>query len=256
MRMRHLFAACALSLSALAPAGAEPLAPYTVFGQAFLNVGGTGVTLTDFGTQSLSLVNVGSVTMSAAGTPSPLLQADADVAGTALFGRAVVSLSYVFAVVGPQAFVPVTVDVHGAASATASSGASFVVQSRWSMFFDEFNPVAGDAIQTPQTFGTSFSQAFDRHLELTLIANLPYTITMVVDAEAAATPAGSQAHATAMVDPLFTLGDGADPQLYSLQFSSGIGNVAAVPEPPPLALWLLGAAALLGWCRRVGRREG
>lgn len=164
-------------------------------------------------------------------------------------------MNYQFVVVGPQARIPVLVDVRGAASGSATAGASIAVESFWSIFFDVNQPLAGDDIRSGQIFGT-FDQSFGRTVELTLIANLPYTVSMLADAQAAATDAGSRAGAQAFVDPVFSLGVGVDPDLYSFQFSVGIGNTAAVPELPAFAVMALGLLVLgaAGRLRRNGPR--
>ena len=156
--------------------------------------------------------------------------------------------------VGPQGQVPVLVGVRGSASGSATAGASFAVESFWSIFFDVFNPLAGDDIRSGQIFGGAFEQAFDRTVELTLTTNLPYTVSMLADAQAGATTAGSRAAAQAFIDPVFTLGVSVDPRLYSFQFSAGIGNIAAVPEPSSAIVLVLGLLALTA--RRLSERNG
>jgi hypothetical protein len=65
---------------------------------------------------------------------------------------------------------------------------------------------------------------------------------------------GAAGSCTAFSDPVFTI-DPATPNAaaYQLQFSSGVGNAPAVPEPSPALLFAAGLATL-GAVRRVGLR--
>jgi len=193
------------------------------------------------------------VSFTAAGTPAPSLEANAAIGPSAtpsIFGRAAGFLNYGVEVVGPAGPVPVLIDVAGAATASAPSGASFAVESRWDLL-DFGSSLAGDDIRSGQLSG-SFSKNFDHTVSLTLMANHVYTVFMLADAAAAATLEGSRATARAFIDPIFSLGPGVDPQSYTFVLSEGIGNArptAVVPEPGTLTL-LSASVLALGVLRR------
>ncbi|MEO7853614.1 MAG: hypothetical protein ABIR94_15370 [Rubrivivax sp.] len=246
--------AALVGLAASADVPALTLAPYSASSQALLNLVGSR-TLNDFGTLPFADSRYGAIVVSTTGTPGPLLQAQADIGPNltpSIFGRGTAILFYTFAVLGPQGPVAVTVDVSGSAVGSVTPGASIAVTSSWSIFLDQANPLASDDIRSGQVF-TDFSDSFARNVALTLAANVQYTVKMLVDAQAAATGAGSRAFASAFVDPVFALGAGVNPDLYALQFSAGIGNVAAVPEPASVATLSIG---LLLLSTRLRRRRG
>ena len=242
----------AVSVLAAFPAAADVLPPYHLIGDISFNLG-PRLFPNDFGTISLVDARFGSVSLSASGTPSPLLIADANIGPNLLpsiSGRASWLLDYALEITGPAGNVPVLIDVAGGASGVASTGASFAVESRWDLL-DGGSSLAGDDIRSGQMTG-SFSQGFSRSVSLTLATNRPYGVFMLVDAFSAATVEWSRADAHTFVDPVFSFGPGVDPRVYSYNFSAGIGNSpagAAVSEPASLGL--LGAGLLcLGLLRR------
>ena len=95
------------------------------------------------------------------------------------------------------------INVAGAASAIATSGASFAVESRWDLL-DSGAPISGDDIRSGQLSG-SFSQSFNRTVNLTLAANHVYSMFMLADAAATATLEGARATANAFIDPVFSI---------------------------------------------------
>jgi hypothetical protein len=204
-----------------------------------------------FGTISLTDSRFGAVSFTASGTPSPSLVAGAAIGPSVIpgiFGRADGILEYGVEVSGPAGTVPVRIDVAGAASAFATSGASFAVESRWDLL-DSGSSLAGDDIRSGQLSG-GFSQSFDHRVSLTLAANHVYTVFMLADAAAAATVEGSRATSSASIDPIFLFGPGVDTRSYSFVFSEGIGNAPpAVPEPGALVLLSTGLL-FLGLLRR------
>lgn len=239
------------------PAMAQPLAPYNLAGLAHINRGST-LQLSDFGSLPNSFGDASAIELLASAEPTPVLQAHSVIAPNEfanLFSRGQMTLSYQVMVSGPQAFVPVKVRAFGAVEGSASSGAAFVLQARWSLFFDESNPVAGNQIVTGSVTNGSFAESFEQVHEVSLIANLAYTVTMVVDTQVAGTEPGSQAEALARLDPFFSLGEGADPQAYGFVFSAGIGNAAPVPEPGPVGLLLAGLLGVGAWSRKVTHRR-
>ena len=242
----------AVILFAAFPAAADELPRYHLAGDIFFNLG-SRLFPNDFGTTSLVDARFGSVSLSASGTPSPLLKADANIGPNLLpsiSGRASWLLDYALEIIGPAGNVPVLIDVAGGASGVANTGASFAVESRWDLLDGGFS-LADDDIRSGQLTG-SFDQGFSRTVSLTLTANRIYDVFMLADAFSAAALDGSRADAHAFVDPVFSFGPGVDPPVYSFNSSSGIGNspvVAAVPKPSSLAL--LGAGLLcFGLVRR------
>lgn len=240
----------ALSVFASMPSAAAPLPAYHVSGDVFFNLSPPApprVNVVDFGSVSLAHPDFGVLSANGAGAPSPSLQVSAALGPSEIgiiYGRADLLLDYAFEIVGPPGTVSVLVDVTGSASATATAGASFVVESRWDLF-DTFTgaSVAGDDVRSGQMSG-SFSEGFSRTVSLTLATNRVYTVSMFADAQAAATEVGSQAAADAFIDPVLRFGADVDPERYAFSFSAGIGNASNVPEPATLVLLCAGIAGL------------
>jgi hypothetical protein len=237
-------------------AEASPLPPYSVVGDLLFNTSPPDrIFPNDFGSFSLN-GGSGSVSLGAAGVPSPSLLAEATVESDlvpSIFGRADALLTYAMEIVGPSGLVPVVIDVSGFASGFSDAGGSFAVETRWNLF-DGSVALAGDDIRSGQLSG-SFSQGFNRTIDLMLASNQLYTVFMLADAAAAASIEGSQATARAFIDPIFSFGAGVDPQ-YAFAFSDGIGNTAptAVPEPGTLALTSTSLLVAGCWCRRRARQ--
>jgi hypothetical protein len=248
--------AAALLLGVSAPLAALP--SRTVIGGVFFNLSPPAppaINLTDFGSAALSDPSFGALSLTAAGTPAPVITAVAELGPSSIgviFGRSTAVVTYALEILGPAGTVPVLIDVAGAGVASAGTGASFVVQSSWDLL-DGDASLAGDHIASGQLSGT-FAQSFDHTVALTLATNHTYTVFMLTDAEAAATAVGSHSQANAFIDPQFAFGLGVDAHLYAFNFSDGIGNVSAVPEPAPLALLLAGLAAIAGFTRARRRR--
>jgi hypothetical protein len=240
------------------PAAADVLPPYHLVGDIFFNLG-PRLFPNDFGTISLAEARFGSVSLSASGTPSPSLIADANIGPnllSSISGRASWLLDYALEIIGPVGNAPVLIDVAGGASGVANAGASFAVESRWDLL-DGDSSLAGDDIRSGQLTG-SFGQGFSRTVSLTLATNRPYSVFLLADVFSAATLDGSRADAHAFVDPVFSFGPDVDPLVYSLTFSTGIGNApvsAAVPEPASFALFGAALLCLALLRRRSGQHE-
>ena len=227
----------------------------TVSGGVFFNFGGSR-DLAGLGTVSFSEPRA-SFGLTAQGEPYPALMASAVVDANNsenLFGRSSGTISYAFQVAGPAGPVSVSVSANGFANASASSGATFVHQSSWSLA-EALSPttvLADNSITTPQLSG-SFDQAFGDTVELILTSNHIYVVSMAIDVQGAATAFGSKVVRQALVDPTFSLGSGVDPADYIFEFSAGIGNTSPVPEPISSVLLCLGL--ILFRIRRLGVRD-
>jgi len=223
--------ACGIGLVAMA-AQASDLPNYQVTGDAFFNLSPPArLTLNRFGSIPLADERFGSVSFTASATPSPLLTANAQIGPSAIeriFGRGAGFLTYSFEILGPSGTVPVLIDVAGRATASASSGATFAVESRWDLL-DAGIPLAGDVKRSGEMSGT-FDEGFDRTVSLALATNHVYSVFMLADAAAAATALGSNAAGNAFVDPTFAFGLGVDPLVYSFHLSAAIGNSPPVPN--------------------------
>lgn len=242
----------AVLLAASQAQAALPVFPNTqVSGTVFFNLG-PRIDSGTLGPISLMDPRWGTVALDIAGQPQSAVAASAQMSNTnfsALYGRAVGTLGFFVAVDGPGTHVDVNIHSFGSVNASASSGASFVVRASWE-FWNEAGQVtllAGDEISTPQMSG-SFSDSFNNVVTRSLEIGHTYFVRMVANAEAAATNPNSTASAFAFVDPVFSIGGGFDPALYTFGFSNGIGNTP-VPEPSVAALLALGLAAL-AWRRR------
>lgn len=236
-------------LANMTAAEAVVLDPPHVTETLLLNIPNKRLDTSQFGSFVLSETGIGFVVVTSSGTPSPSLLATANIGSSeipSLFGRASASVDYAVEIVGPPGAVPVLVGVAGFANGIANDGASFALQSSWRLFdtASSSGTLAGDTINSGQLGGT-FSQAFGETFDLILAVNHVYGVTLLADAGAAATLAGSHATAEASVDPIFSFGPGVDPSLYSFNFSPGIGNVRSptpVGVPAPSTLVLLSTA--------------
>ena len=232
-------------------AEAAPLPAYSVIGDLLFNLSPPNRLFpNDFGSFALTDPRFGSVSVNSVGTPAPFVTVSANIGPNtipSIFGRGSEIVEYALEIIGPTGFVPVRIDVTGAASGFATSGASFAVESRWDLL-DGGSPLVGDDIRSGQLTG-SFDESFSRSVDILLTANHVYSVFMLADAAGAATLEGSRATANAVIDPIFSFGLGVDTQVYSFIFSEGIGNSRSVPEPGTLTL-LLGCLLPLGFLVR------
>jgi hypothetical protein len=239
--------ATAVLLLSLPAVEASSVPAYHFTGDVFFNFSPPDrLSPNDFGSFSLLDGSFGSVSLSAFGTPSPSIVANADI-GTGLipiiFGRGDGILTYSFEIIGHSGAVPVLIDAAGAVSGSATPGASFAVESRWDLFDLGHVRLAGDDIRSGQMSG-EFNQNFSHTVSLSVAANQVYSVSMLADASSAATDLGSHATANALIDPIFSFGPGVDPLSYSFIFSDGIGNAASAGVPEPGTLVLLSAGLL------------
>lgn len=247
-----LLPALAAPLAAQAQDALPPLPNIQALGTVFFNLG-PRIDTSTLGPIALNNPDWGSVSLDIAGQPRSAVTASAQMSNTnfsPLYGRAVGTLGFFFAVDGPTPQVDVDIHVIALAVASAGSGASFVVRASWELWNEagQVTLLAADEISTPAMSG-SFSDAFNRTVTRRLDIGHVYFVKMVANAEAAATNPGTTASAFALMDPAFSIGAGFDASLYTFGFSAGIGN-APVPEPPAALLLALGLA-VLAWRRRA-----
>src|SRR5256885_10331815 len=125
--LRRLLKIAAILVMGCSAAGANPLPPYSVIGDLAFNQSPPGRLFpNDFGSFSLVDGAFGSLSLVAAGQPSPSLRADALIGPNpvpSIFGRADALLNYALEIVGPSGAVPVLVSVTGASSGTSDAGA-------------------------------------------------------------------------------------------------------------------------------------
>jgi hypothetical protein len=256
----------ALMLGALAAGGAEaaPLGPSSLFGNIHLVGAGADVTVTELGTFSLAAAGIGAVSLSDVGSPFPSLTAELTIGPDGALGQAAVSFQYQIEVLGPVGqLVPVTMSAIGEFSGEATAQASFGALVQAGLFVGPGVILSkGGSFVGPGTF----SDGFDDAANVMLFTNTPYTAVMFASVGGNITAAGAKVHARAYVDPIFTLGSGVDPLLYSFAFSPGIGNSRptdpdpdpdpdpTVPEPTALALLAVGALSAAARGTRGVRR--
>jgi hypothetical protein len=248
MKCPNTLLATAAAVVVCAAAQAAPDAAH-LFGDMFFNRSPPErISPSTFGSFALADPGLGTLSILAAGTPFPLLVADAEIGPDPLpliFGRASMSLFYGIEIVGAPGVVPVLIDATGEANGTASAGASFALQALWRLEDNNGTVLAGDQIDSGESTG-NFGQAFSHRVGVSLLTNHVYQVVMLTDASAAAGANGSFARGHAAVDPIFSFGAGVDPRLYAFEFSAGIGNgpAASVPEPAGLTLCGLGLVVL------------
>lgn len=223
------------------PAVAATLPPAGVAGKVSFNVlDPAPIDVADFGTYALSSP-IGKLRLDVGATPSPLVVANAQIAPF-FFGRSSAELQYSVQVIGPTPTVKVQVAVAGGVAGSSSLGGTagdpfhgFAMKSYWSLKDPASATVFEGGIVTPALQG-SFSDAFNRVVELEMAVNDIYRVSLIADAGARS---GS---ASAFIDPVFSLAPGVgDGYLFVL--SEGIGN-APVPELAPFVLLASGLLVL------------
>src|SRR5262249_18726894 len=144
----------------------------------------------------------------ALGTPSPFLGTQID-AGKFQFGRATATLTYEMEILGPQATVPILIDVSGRVFAHVGldRSATAVAQSNWSFDDVSTGPVFSDALDSGVQHD-DFSQSFSHTVFVTVTANHIHRVTMSVDLQIGGGNFG--ANGTAIIDPVFSFAPGVD----------------------------------------------
>ena len=180
--------------------------------------------------------------------PSPYLHASVVDIRDGYFGRVSASLSYDFLVIGPDTADPIEVivtsigEVKGNALPPPLGTGAFALKATWTIT----NTVGGTplfvegGIVTPQLSG-NFFDSFEDVVQLDLVANQRYRVTLVADAGIAnGFTNGAAGSARAFVDPIFTFGPSVGSE-YSFVFSEGVGNTL-VPEPSTYVFMAVGLA--------------
>jgi hypothetical protein len=195
---------------------------------------------TSFGTQTLGNGDISATGTASLGGPPNISAAASYVGCTANCGSSNASVyeTYFFAVNGPDgALGHVTIAANGAVSPTTQTNLNFAT-----LIFggnNLSNVTLGSACQgecsgTGLPNNTSFSLATAE----TLTTNTLYEIQMSVDVSAAYYLGPSTA--SGFIDPMITFDPNFNSTGLSLEFSTGIINVAAVPEPSTWAMMILG----------------
>jgi len=238
---------------------ADDLPPAGVAGSVFFNIQPpAGISVFDFGTYPLTGPG-GFIQFAASGSPSPSLSAEMTIE-SGFTGRASGILQYSMQILGPDGTVPVLAAAAGSVagfSTTSVPFAGFAMKALWRI--EDVNQglalVYGEGIETPALQG-SFSDSFSHSVQLDLVANHIYRVTLTADAFAGTGGIDVPASASAFIDPTFSFGPGVDPG-YSLQFSEGIGNTP-IPEvhTAPWVGTILAASTLFRRARRPNPSTG
>jgi len=188
--------------------------------------------------------------------PSPFLFASVPSIEDRFFGRVSAVFDYEVVILGPPGSVLVQVDASGRVQAGAQPDTGgFALMAMWSITNASNGiTVFSEGIQTPELSG-SFGDSFDHTDSLVLTANQRYRVRLVADAAIAnGFSNGAVGFAFALIDPVFSFGEGVGPE-YSFVFSEGVGNVrsSSVPKPSTFALILVGLLTLGLFRKRVRR---
>jgi hypothetical protein len=191
--------------------------------------------------------------------PSPYIQTGAVVAN-GFYGRVEATLHYQVMVVGPDADLPIQIDIGGMAGGTVpgdpASGSLLSLKAAWS--FASPSEFREGGIVIPSV-DVNFFDSFHEIIPLTVRTNQALNLTLFADVAARGgvtadgVEVGSQGFA--YIDPVFSFGPGVGPE-YSLVFSEGVGNlpISSVPEPGTLALLATGLLTVGGLRARARRR--
>jgi hypothetical protein len=167
-------------------------------------------------------------------TPSITVSGSASGAPIAV-SVASIGLAYQLEVVGPaNGLVPVFVSASGSASGL---GSAFDLQSTLRIGLGPYNTIPGDILSEATNGAGSWVVNGTYNFQ----ANQIYSVTMSVEGVVELNSGSGSYSAT--VDPMFTIAP-TFAGSYQLDFSPGIGNVGAVPEPSTWAMLLLGFAGV------------
>ena len=188
----------------------------------------------------------GSGFLSAFLVPNPAVEASVTDT-TAYQANAGLQLAFHAEIFGPPGPVNLIIDAPGSSATTDGPGSSASAgltvsglpnaEGISSTYIYEDNSLNG---------ATWYPNSFPRIADETIIPTIPgwiFEVDLLVSAAAR-----SSASAAASVDPVFVL-----PAGYTIEFSEGVGNVAA-PEPSTWAMMLVGFAGLAFAGCRVSRR--
>jgi hypothetical protein len=170
--------------------------------------------------------------------PSPYIQTGAVVAN-GFFGRVVATLHYQVMVVGPDASLPIRIDIGGMAGGMVpgdpASGNFVSLKAAWS--FASPTEFREGGIVVPSVH-LNFFDSFHENIPLTVRTNQALNLTLFADlaARGGITTDGVEVagQGFAYIDPVFSFGPGVGPE-YSFVFSEGVGNSAVSFAPEPSA---------------------
>jgi hypothetical protein len=172
-------------------------------------------------------------------------------------GQDYAELDYSLDIIGPAVTVPVLINASGGYSASFGPGSYYFDHGAYASF--SVDGVVNDHVgfDFDSTGNPAPPYSFFENNTYMMLTNHVYSVSLEVNVLGTITQTfgGGTETISAYVDPTFAIGSGvADPSLYSIEVSPGIGNsaAAATPEPSTWAMMLLGFAGL-GWAGYRGR---
>jgi hypothetical protein len=160
-------------------------------------------------------------------------------------------ITYSMEILGPQGNVNVDVNALGSVTATVSA-----TQGNYNLFGQAFFGIIG-VLTDNATLSNSGVGGFTDTNHYVFATNRIYTVRLLTQANATVTSgsADETISVLASVDPMFTIDPlTIDPNLYSFDFSAGIGNSSVTPLPPTW-LMLLGGLVGLGCFASFGAKK-
>ena len=198
----------------------------------------------------------GSYSVHVTNTPSPgiFMSMHNNVNGENAGGGIDAQITYSMLVAGPDGFVPIQVNAQGGYAVdygiTSPNGVPADVHAQTQLNFGTGSDNTHWDCCSSGSGGFVEDGVYDFH------TNQVYTVWLyaVLSGEVAGNVSGGYFTASLFLDPVFTIA-ASDPSLYSLQFSSGIGNSpAAVPLPAAFPLFASGLGATGLFLRRRRKR--
>jgi hypothetical protein len=254
-----------LVVCATSSAGASPLAGYSFYGGAVVQIDdGSGIlTTTNRSSFTGSAVATvagpgGATTAQIQGTPAPIASISAfvsnSVAGLTNYTSAVNNLDYYIRIDGPAATnVPLIVNSQAALSSTNliyGSGSSFLISVDYQTIayvgasYSGLTVLGGSGSITGPAGDLSIAQTLLEQTNTDILVHM-YVVADIQGNTVEST--GAFLDPTFFVDPTF-----AQANEYSIETSVGIGNISPVPEVSTWAMMMLGFAGVgfMAYCRK------